>query len=296
MLEVGAGSLRCDGREVAFADVVGFEEFYDPWREQARLRVRGAAHEEVIGPGYGRLRRQLRAALPDRPFVSAWQDGRFPGGWWGQRRAMTRAIGLGVVVTALALPLGVMARGVGVVVAVVVAWSAVVRVSRSVRITRRGVAAGPPWSPVRPWHVVDRVVARSGALLTEVEVFGQGRGARGTVPTVLLPALRARVRRLGGLEVVPEDAADSAAMADGAYAMLRPLTWGAAWGALVGGGFAALGTSSVWEGLGVAAMLALVGGLVAAAVEARSNGWWFGSVASLCALYAVALSWLGWAL
>jgi len=290
LLEVLPGALRCDGRRVPASEVHGFEERYDPWARSAFLRVRGPGHEEVIGPGYGQLRRQLRRAFPDRPFVASWDDGRFPSGWVARRGWLVRTVALVGAALGASLVLGAFGQASGVAVGCVVAWAIAVRLG-VVRVRRRGIAVGPPWAPVRPWHAVEQVTFHIDGEVTEVEAHGAWGGSRATVPTVLLPALRGRVRRLGGLALVPHGDA-----ADRAYRLLRPVTWGAAWGLLVGGLSTAVVQPSPWDALGAGALLAVVGGLAALAVEARAIGWAFGAILALTMLYGVVLSWLSWSL
>jgi len=288
VLEVRPGALRCDGREVPASEVEGFEERYDPWGRRALLVVRGPDHVEPIEPGYSGLRKALRRAFPDRPFISEWDDGRFPPGWFARRGWLLRSVGLALFALAFAAMSGAFGQLAGGVVAVAVAWALLQGVGR-VTVSRRGIAAGLPWEPVRPWHLVDEVSAEVFGPVAQVEVHGRFGAMRATVPAVILPAFRARVRRLGGLQVVAHGDA-----ADRAYRMLRPVAVGAAWGLAVGGLGAALRHPHPWVALTAAAWLATVGALAACAVEARSLGWSFGAVVSLTLLYGVALVTLSW--
>jgi hypothetical protein len=218
--------------------------------------------------------------------VSSWRDGSFPGGWYGSRRRRGAAVALVSLVGVACLGLwGVVPAITGGVLA---GWLAV-RSAPRVRLTRRGMAAGPPWAPLVPWHEVVSVQVRRADGVARVAVRGHHSWHEGEVPEILLPALRARLRRLGGLDLVPLD--DEV---ERTYQRLRAPLWGGTWGLAIG----AVAGSLVLQGAPViAAPLAaglVVCALLALAVEARASGWGAGAVGALSLLYAAGALWAAW--
>ena len=284
MLRVVSGVLWHDDRPVAPEGVHGFEEHFEGSSGRLLLRVRGADIEHVAGPGYGALRRDLRRGFPDRPFVSAWSDGGFPAGRFGRRRWIV--VVLGMISAGVVAAVAWVAPWWGGALGLLLGWGLVQLVPR-VRVHRRGMAVGAPWSPVVPWHDVRDVCFEEVEGVARVAV-GSTRGwAEGEIPSVLLPALRGRVRRLGGVALQP--------MPEGierGYQRWRAAGWGGAWGLGLGAGAAVLASPLPWGLVPHAAWLTVVGALLGLAVETRASGWGTGAALLLSGLYAVVLAWL----
>lgn len=279
-LAFAIGGLEHAGTVVPAAEIRGFDERYDPWTGRLWLTVRGPGWRVAVGPGWGALRRELRKAFPDRPFTSSWDDGRFP----GPRGPALLTAGLAGVAAAVAWELG-LAWGAAVVLAG--AWP-LGRARDSAEIARDGVRLGPAWGPVVPWHRVDRLTFSRHGRAAVVWASGADGAWSASVPAVLIPALRARLRRLGALDLV-----EAAPDLDHRYGSWRAAAAGIPWGALVGSGvcavFARDPTWVMMSGLVVTAGVAVLG----QAVEARGTGWGFGSVMWLTGLYGVVLALVG---
>jgi hypothetical protein len=273
-----------DPRTLSDADVHGFREHYDPWTGRAWLEIRGPRRRRHrIGPGYGALRRDLRARWPDRPFDAEWDDGSFPASPLGLPPAAATALGTAAVVAAT-VGLGLAAGPVwGIAVALLGTWP-VVRGLDGVEVTGRGIRVGPPWALTTPWHAVQRLGLERRGRAATLWMIGARGGASGTVPAVLVPAVRARIQRLGGLELEVDGGG-----LDRRYAAWRPAAAGIPWGVglatLAAAPFTGAPFVGVAVGGGVAVGLALLGG----AVEARATGWGTGAVVWLTLLYALIL-------
>lgn len=260
-------------------------ERYDPWTGRAWLEVRGTAPRRIpIGPGYAARRAALRRAWPDRPVDADWSDGRFwasPLGW----PPYPVVVG-GWLVAALAVAGGAaVAGGTGAAaVAVAAAWP-LVRLLDAVHVGRRGVRVGPPWALVVPWHDVQDVGLHRIGRSVHVWVRTRTGAASGTVPPVLVPAVKARIRRLGGLAPTAGDGG-----LDVRYARWRAAANGLPWGVLAASVAAAFVVADPWPVLGAGLLVVAGLALLGAAVEARAGGWGTGAVLWLALLYAVVLA------
>ncbi len=158
--------------------------------------VRGPGWSVPIEEGYGELRQRLRQAFPKLPFSADWGAGTFPAVPWGLPGLPVWMVGslLWIVASVAALWWYGDWAGLGVWLAGL--WP-VARLRDRALVGKNGLSLGPPWIFVVPWDQVDAVYCRVGRRTSRV--WAQTRGASGMsvdVPTVLLPALRARVRRL----------------------------------------------------------------------------------------------------
>lgn len=279
MLEVRDGTLWNEGAPVPPEQVQGFEERFDPWSGEVRLRVRGLGADVGADEGYGALRASLRRAFGDRPFVATWSDGVFPHGWFGSRAVVGAGVAvLGLVAVAV---LGAHWPPVGVGAGALLAWAALRMVAR-VRVTRAGVAAGPAWAPRVPWHAVTAAHVAVEGGVARVAIAHRDGWCEGEVPEAVLPALRARVRRLGGLELVAMPGA-----VELGYQRWREPAWGAAWGFGLGALAAVAASPAPWELLPLALGMATAGALLGVAVAWRASGWGAGAAFLLSLLYAL---------
>lgn len=276
--------LRWRDRVAPAATVVGFHERFGRFSGRAWLEVRGPGWRVPIGPGYGPVRVALRGAFPDQPFTSDWMHGRFP--------SLPGGIAPGLVfascATAVLIAVAVVGVGVGGGAAALVAAASIWPLGRlrdAVVVGARGVRAGPPWAPRVPWYQIDSAHVRSGPVRSEVWIHTHVGVMGASVPTVLVPALRARMWRLGGLNLV-----EGGDRVDAKYGAWRAPAAGTPWGLLLGTAFAAPFTPTPWTTL-VAGLLATAAtALLGAAVEARAGGWGTGAVLGFTAVYAVVLA------
>lgn len=269
------------GEAVDPARVLGFHERYDAWTGRAWLDVVGTGVTVAMTDGYADQRRDLRARFPDRPFTSDWADGRFPacpGGW--PVDAVSAALGA-VGTVAIGAVAWVGGPWIGALVAPF-AYLPVLRARHRVSVRREGLLVGSPLATALPWRAV-----RSMRVDADGRVFvaWEGGGEVASVPPALIPALRARVWRVGGLSV------------DGDVDPIdwRYLRWSVAADGVRVGLVAALalampGFASPWRAatgalLGLAGLLAMT-----AALRARATGWGAGAVFGLTAAYAVLLA------
>lgn len=292
-LNLADGRLRVGGIDVAIDDVEGFHERWSTWTgtgwtevvvvvdpERRRTRVSGRI---PWGEGYAELRRGLRAAFPKRPFDADWSDGAIPAAPLGlPADAATVGFGAALVLAAGAASFG-FGPVVGATVALVGLWP-VIRLRDRVEVRREGLRVGPPWAAVVPWARVEALRYRRVGRVAEVWSRTRDGSGRGTVPIALLPALRGRLERVGGI-VLSEAVIDL----DDRYARWRGPAAGIPWGVLAGTLVVAAGSAAPWAVLLAGGLAAFALGLLGAAVEARSTGWHFGSVAFVTACYAVVL-------
>jgi hypothetical protein len=275
------------------SEVRALHERYNPWTGRATLLVEGPAWRVPLRPGYGRTRALLRRWLPDVPFSSDWMDGRFPGAPAGLPPSLVLALGAGVaavVAVVLGIQLGWVAGGVAALVA---AWP-IGRLRDAWEVRAEGLRGGPPWAPTVPWYDLDEVRIIQGRRRTWVFTRGRGGGQAAALPTALVPAFRARVRRLGGLEIVA-----STPDVEDRYLRWRAPALGVPWGIGLGAVAVAWFTPAPWTALtaGAAAMAGTA--LLGAMVSLRAGGWGVGSVLAGTALYGLLLlvfgvGWGGW--
>ena len=103
-----------------------------------------------------------------------------------------------------------------------------------VEVTARGVRVGPPWALIVPWHAVRGLGFVRVNRAVEVWVAtDRGVATTGTVPPVLVPAVRARIRRLGGLALT-EGTGGPGGVLDLRYARWQPAAAGIPWGVGLG--------------------------------------------------------------
>lgn len=283
MIERVGQELRWEGRTARLDDVEHLAERYDRWTGRAFLHVQGPDWRIPLAPGYGRIRADLRRWLPDVPFTSDWMDGRFPGapGLLPPDLSLALAVvGVAVVAGAVSWQLGWWA---GLAVALLAAWP-IGRLRDAWVVRPEGLRGGPPWARVVPWYDIDHVqvveVGRRAWLWTR----GPGGGQAAWVPRALVPAVRARVRRLGGLDLLEgeEDLDDR-------YLRWREPAVGVPWGIAAGCAVAAWWTPEPWTVLAAGALAMAGTGLLGLMVVFRSEGWGFGSVVVGTLLYAVVL-------
>lgn len=283
MVDREGEELIWDGRRTALDRVDALHERFDPWTGQARLVLRGTGWKLPIEPGYGEARARLRRWLPDVPFQSDWMDGRFPGMPMGLPPSMALALGLTVAATlgtVCAVQLGWWA---GLAVALLAVWP-LGRLRDGWVVRTDGIRGGPPWAPVVPWYEIDAVVVNVVGRRAWLFTRGRGGGQATSIPTVLLPALRARVRRLGGLELVEGDEG-----LDDRYLRWRAPAVGIPWGVGLGTVLGAWWTPLPWTTLVVGALVMSGTALLGLMVTLRSRGWGFGSVVAGTLLYALLL-------
>ncbi|MBN2800371.1 MAG: hypothetical protein JXX28_14625, partial [Deltaproteobacteria bacterium] len=262
------------------------EERFGTWRARGWAELRGLGLRLPMDEHYGQNRRTLREAAPEVRFASEWEAGAFPpAGWVPSGLALVFGVGLTAILAAVAAAWGGPWAGVGVVFAGV--WG-VARGRDRVTILPEGVRAGPAWAPTIGWERVRTVSIAPGVRRSSVLVEGEDFSAQAWVPTALLPALRGRLSRLGGLRAAgPPDGVDAR------YALWRLPALGVRWGALAGPVVFAVATDAPWRWIGMGLVLWSAQSLLQAAVEARATGWGAGSVLWLTALYALLVAAIG---
>jgi hypothetical protein len=264
-----------------------FWERYSDWTGRAWLDIEGEGGRrltrQVIGPGYGELRKTLTQRFPGRPWQADWADGHFPAAPFGAPLGLVMLLALAAWMAVL-VGAGLWGGGgPALVVAAVGVWP-LARWLDGVSVLSDGIRVGPPWALVVPWHEVQRVgVHRVGR---EVRVWMVHRlgAASGSVPAPLLPALRAQLRRRGGLVLER-----SSGGLDVRYALWRPAAAGLPWGVVAGTVAGAPLSADPWQTLLAGGLVAAGLTLLGAAVEARATGWGMGAVGWLTLLHAMLL-------
>ena len=279
---MGEAEELTQGPVEAFA----FIERYSSWTGRGWLEIRGPSTTWVrIKSNYASVRARLRQRFPDRPFTSEWTDGQFPGCPFGAPShvvvALAYVAGAGVCGGAAILG-GAMPGGLALVA---VGWP-LVRLLDSVQVAERGLRVGPPWASMVSWHDV-RAVGVMPGVGGAVWVWAHTHrgGSQAPFPRVLVPALRARIKRLGHLKLL-----DAPPRTDHRYAIWREVAMALPWGVLVGMVVAAWGTSAPWRVLAVGSLVVAGLTLLGAAVEARATGWRTGAVIWLTLLYGLILT------
>ena len=274
-----AGHLVAEG-----ALVRGFQERFGRFTGRAWLDVVGTGWRLPIGSGYGALRRQLRQAFPSVPFESDWTDGHFPGlpgGIPPDLAFLMGSVGALMIVVPGVFVAGPMAGGA---LLLAVSWP-LSRLRDAIVVRPNGVRIGPPWAPLATWYEVSALRCAVRGRSSRVWVVAGNASAAVTVPTVLIPALRARVWRLGGLEL-KEGVEDL----DQRYEQWRGPAAGIPWGVLVGTVLVAGWLPEPWTALVAGLLTVAATTMLGAAVEARATGWGTGAVLWLTGVYAVVLA------
>ncbi len=260
-------------------------ERYSPVTGRAWLEVRGEPRRVVpVGPGYAAERARWKATAPDRPWDADWSDGTF----WPSPLGLPLvpvAVGAALAAAGLAVLAGLLAGPTAVpAVVVALAWP-LARLFDGVSVTARGIRVGSLLALRVPWHEVEAVGLFARGRERVLWVRGRHGAASATVPPVLVPAVRARIRRLGGLVVAEGDGG-----LDLRYATWRAPALGLPWGVLLGSAVALPFAADPFR-VAATAFLVVTGlGALGASVEARATGWGTGAVGWLTAVYAVVLA------
>lgn len=272
--------LEIGDQRVALSAVMGFAERWDPWRGRASVDVLGTSVRIPLGEGYGAVRRTFRAT--GRPFHADWQDGRFP----LSTPLLPSPVALGVSGLVLALVVGILGALApwAVVPAVGVGGWSLTRLADRVEVTTRGVRAGPSWAEVIPWADVVAVHARVVGLRAIVVVRSPDRAQQAAIPAVLVPVLRARLWRLGGLRLADGDGGLTAT-----YGLWSAPARGIPWG-LAAAGLVAVGMGAPQSVIVGTFMGSLILALLGEAVAHRASGWNFGGVTAVTLAYLLLLS------
>jgi hypothetical protein len=283
VLRITAAGLSLPDENIPEADVVGFAEHWDAWSQQAWLEIIGPGWRINVDSEYATLRRSLRRRFPAHRFHADWRAGRFP-------PAPSRWPFPMVWVSLIGVSSGVafgLAWGVGAWAAAL--WLAVwmwpmARLHDRVEVTSDGLSLGPAWAASVPWHDVGAVYFhREGgrAVIWAKTPWGSTPTA---VPVLLLPPLRARIRRLSGLEI-----AERLPDLDRRYGSWVQASAGIPWGVLVGGAASVWFLPRPWFGWILILLISATLGLLGASVRARNTGWGGGAVLWATVAYGVVL-------
>lgn len=279
------GELAWGERRVPVAGVEGFHAAWDEVLGRGVLLCVGPGWRVPLDAEHGARWRALRAEFPARPFTTDWDHGLFPG-------AGAAGLRFGAALSVAAVATAVVAHSAGVVAALGAAiglgW-ALAGLRTTLQVSRRGVRAGPVWAGNIPWHRVRGVRVSCRGHAAHLRVLHDDGVAAASVPLLLLPAVRARLRRIGGvrLEVADPDLEEW-------YLQLAPYSAAAPWALLVICACAAPFTSRPWD---VAAAGTLAAGSLAfvdAAVSARRTGWGTGAILWMGCAWALLMAAAAW--
>ncbi|MFT4626783.1 MAG: hypothetical protein ACI8PZ_005461 [Myxococcota bacterium] len=293
VIERDGDAVRWAGRDAPFTSIERVIERFDPWTGRAWVHLRGPDWRIPITSDYGPTRLRLRQWFGDRPFRSDWGDGRFPPCPAGWPPALASAVTIGVF-TAGAATLAVRDQEPAAVAVLLIGAFALARVRGRVEVGRAGIRIGPAWAPLLPWRQARAVEWRRRGRWADVWARSDDGSASATLPLVLVPALRARVQRLGAIPFVEAEPTLHARY----ERWVGPAT-GAPWGVLLGTAAAAAMAPDPWLALTIGLVTAGVLTTLAQAVHARASGWGTGAVMWIVLLYAglllvVGAGWRGW--
>ncbi len=272
------------GERTASRDAVeGFHEHFNTLTGRAWMTVEGPGWTVPIDEEYGAIRADLRRWFSDRPFTADWSDGRFPSAYFGLPADLVFGVVLIATLAASMALTWVMGTLAGAAVIAGALWP-LTRLRDCVVVREEGIRTGPVWSATVPWHAVIGVTHSSGLRSARVWIDSDRGSGVAAIPRSLVPALRGRIRRLGGIEL-----ADGADPVDTRYGRWQAPAAGIPWGVLFGTVIAAFFAESPWLVLnaGLLTMAALA--MLAAAVEARATGWGAGGVFWFTGVYATVL-------
>ncbi len=259
-------------------------ERYSSWTGRAWLEGADPGARVPLGPGYGARRERLKEEAPFRPWASDWSDGTFEPAPFGLPLYPVLAVGFLLAVGLVAA--GTWAAGApGALAAGVCSAWPLLRLLDHASFTGAGIRLGPPWAARVAWTDVDRVGLESSGGRATVWVITRFGGAAVDVPPVLAPAVRARIRRLGG---APAEKVGGGL--DLRYARWRPAAVGIPVGLTAGTLLAAGFTPEPFTVLFVGGLVVLALGALEAAVAARATGWGAGAVAWSTVVYAIVLA------
>ena len=287
--------LHWSDRSTPLESVTSLVERFEPWTGRAWLQVCGPDWQVPIDQHYGANRRNLRLWCSSLPFRSDWSDGDFPSAPGGLPPALaTLAVICGFTSSAAALAVTEHSWSAGVLLAV--GALVLARVRDRARVSRSGLRIGPAWAPMLLWSEIEAVEWQRHGRTVHVWARSPYGSAAATLPLVLLPALVARIARVGRVpvrEAIPSSGARY-------ERWLAPAT-GAPWGVLLGAALITPMAPTPWLplflGLTIAGGLAMLG----AAIHARATGWGMGAVFWLmllysCLLFLTGAAWRGWML
>ncbi len=282
-VDLDGGTVRVGDRRAPRAAVRRLHETYGRWTGRAALRLVGTGLRVPVGPGYGSHRATLLRSFRDVPFASDWMDGRFPGAPGGLPPDLAFALGVGVAaVAAGALGVIVDAR-IGLAAALIAAWP-LGRLRDGWVVRAEGLRGGPPWAPLVPWYDLTSIHVHVGRRRAWIFTRGPRGGHAAPLPLVLLPAFRARVRRLGGLDLIP-----TVPGLEDRYLRWREPAIGIPWGIGAGTAIIAGFTPTPWTALLAGASATVATGLLGAMVTLRAGGWGAGGVLAATLLYGLLL-------
>lgn len=273
----GDAHVRC-------SNVTGFHERMGPWSAKVWLEIKGVNWKVPIGEGYGENRKWLRQRFPQLPFDSDWMDGRFQGMTLGLPPLLSFSVTVLLTLFVL-MGVGALLGYDGALLFGLASVWPLGHIRSQLVVQKEGMRAGPSWRALIPWHQCEKVSMTIGSTSAIVYVKGVHSGGSCVIPKVLIPAVRARLWRLGGLSLSEESDYISER-----YLRWAGPSWGLPWGVLLGVGLAVWFTNYPWTLLTIGVIFSTALGLLGAAVRSRAFGWAGGGVFWLVILYALGLT------
>ena len=217
------------------------------------------------------------AHISELPFHSDWMDGRFPTYSIGipEMWFTVLVVGVGFVVVMSVTVVSGLAEGLFLLAA----WFWLFCQSRHRLVIQRvGIAAGIPWGPLVPWHKLQSVSFSVRGTRAYVRYRSDYGGGECVVPTGLIPAIRGRLWRLGGIELKRVEATVS-----DRYLQWVGISWSTPWFVLLGASTTVWVTSEPWTWLTILVIISVILGLVGSSVRSRALGWRGGGILWLIA-------------
>ena len=285
-----------DGQSLVVNDVTipvqsieGFHEWYSSLTGRAGVHVQGTRFGFLVDEDYAHRRAWLRRELSEVPWCSDWEKGWLESSPMGLPSLPVLALAYGGI-TALIVACAVAQFGDLVLLSAVLGAWFVGRLRACVAILPTGIRVGPIWDREFGWHEVKACGLDQDGLGVQLWIMTDTGKRSASVPPVLIPVVRARLKRLGGL-CFSEETVEL----DRWYVGLRTPMSALPWGLLVATVILALGAEEAWFVVALGLVATLGAALVAAAVEARASGWGAGSIVWLAvlAMVGVGVSWAG---
>lgn len=198
--DVREGSVVWSGGEVQLVEILGIHEGIDPWTGQPQAWAEGTAAVWPLDDHWTVRRTVLRQHLADRPWTSDWsKTGRFEGtvGVWGGRWAQ---VVLSLLTIGGLLGLAHVVSPAWLYTAASVCAVGVLSLSRRLVVDELGIRCGRYGSPLWGWHEIEDVRVQTSGDRSQITVIGPMVGTI-ELPTGVLPAVRARIARLGRMDL-----------------------------------------------------------------------------------------------
>ena len=191
-----------DGQSLVVNDVTipvqsieGFHEWYSSLTGRAGVHVQGTRFGFLVDEDYAHRRAWLRRELSELPWCSDWEKGWLESSPMGLPSLPVLALAYGGI-TALIVACAVAQFGDLVLLSAVLGAWFVGRLRACVAILPTGIRVGPIWDREFGWHEVKACGLDQDGLGVQLWIMTDTGKRSASVPPVLIPVVRARLKRL----------------------------------------------------------------------------------------------------